>query len=50
MYVDELDLQPNNLKLPYIVGWEQERPISTRRVRTSYLRSVHKNVLSELGP
>ena len=33
----------------HIVGWEQGRPISARRVRTSYLRSARKNVISRLG-
>ena len=30
------------------VGWEQERPISTRRVRTSHLELVRKNVPSRV--
>ena len=33
----------------YIVGWEQKSPTSARRVRTSYLSSARKNVLSRLG-
>ena len=33
----------------HIVGWEQERLISARRVRTSYLDSARKNVPSQLG-
>ena len=33
----------------YIVGWEQERPISARRVRASYLGSTRKNVSSRVG-
>ena len=36
------------LILAYIVGWEQERPISARCVRTSYLGSARKNVSSLL--
>ena len=32
-----------------VLGWEQERPISARRVRTFYLDSARKNVLSPLG-
>ena len=41
--------QPTKKMLVYFVGWEQERPISARRVRTSYLGSARKNVLSRLG-
>ena len=33
-------------KIAYIVGWEQERPMSTRRVRTSHLGSARKKVRS----
>ena len=35
--------------LLYIVGWEQERPISALRVRTFHLSSARKNVPSQLG-
>ena len=31
-----------------IVGWEEERPMSARRVRTSYLPSACKNIPSDL--
>ena len=33
----------------HIVGGEQERSISARRIRTSYFGSARKNVLSPLG-
>ena len=36
------------VKIAHIVGWEQERPISARRVRTSYLGSARKNVPSQV--
>ena len=36
------------IKLQF-VGWEQERPISARRARTSYFSSARKNVPSRLN-
>ena len=33
----------------YIAGWEQQLPISVRRVKTSHLSSARENVPSQLG-
>ena len=48
-YLDDIIIVSETFE-EHIVGWEQQRPISARRVSTSYLGSARKNVPFRLRP